>query len=149
MHNMRALTFLAALACAASLSGLCAAFAHAQSISSAASIVLQLQSQLNVVALGDLSPATDPDRLLGQPGGYTSKATFHDLSFDENPDMSQPSGAVELFGGPRDRDARAASLQTTGDTIVLLGSTGLVRLFGSTGQGLSTYRSALGSISVP
>jgi hypothetical protein len=127
-----------------------ASVVQAQSTSPAAGVVLELQSQLNIVALEDLTAATDPDGLLGRPGAYTSKATFHDPLHD--PTTGQPSGAVEVFGSSRDRDTRRAALSSSGEVDLAVGGTGLLRLYpaiAQQSQAVAAYRATLGSLLLP
>ncbi len=67
------------------------------------------------IALGqavNLTAADDPDHLLGQPGGYTSKAVFVDtrLAGGATQPSVQTGGAVEFFASQRDAERRFTQL---------------------------------------
>jgi hypothetical protein len=74
---------------------------HGEALSLAADdVVLALAAaglpvELTVV----YTEATDPNDLLGRPGGYTSKAAFVDTRVDEDEVSDSDEGSVELGGG--------------------------------------------------
>jgi hypothetical protein len=60
--------------------------------------------------------ATDPDRLLGRPGNYLSKAAWVDARTGEtleSGDGISQGGSVEVFATAKDAKARAKSVQKT------------------------------------
>lgn len=68
---------------------------------------------------------TDPNHLLGRPGGYTSKATFTDSRIDPEDTAGAPRGAVELGGSievfPAQEGAEARKAYIDGNAKLLPG----------------------------
>ena len=63
---------------------------------SGADVVARLEAASLPVTLGsDFDEATDPNNLLGRPGGYLDKVTFTD---SRNSDQTYPKDSVELGG---------------------------------------------------
>lgn len=58
--------------------------------------------------------ATDPNKLLGRPGGYTSKADFTDArAKPELDDEVQNGGSVEVYSDPADAEERGKFIADT------------------------------------
>lgn len=66
--------------------------------------------------------ATDPNQLLGRPGGYTSKADFTDSRAKPNiDDEVQNGGSVEVYEDPADAKERSEFITTTLDKMKIFG----------------------------
>lgn len=63
----------------------------------------------------DYTPQTDPNELMGRPGGYTSKVNFQDTRLTpESTDFdTQDGGAIEVFASEDDLNDRIARLEAT------------------------------------
>ncbi|MFM9656821.1 hypothetical protein [Streptomyces scabiei] len=80
-------------------------------------------------SIGDAQPATvytaasDPNNLLGRPGGYTSKADWTDKrakpKFD---DEVQNGGSVEVYTDPAEAEERATFVAETLDKMKIFGT---------------------------
>lgn len=67
--------------------------------------------------------ATDPNHLLGRPGGYTSKADFADSrAKPEIDDEVQNGGSVEVFDDPAKAEERSKFIQDTLDKMKIFGT---------------------------
>jgi hypothetical protein len=113
-----------------------------QAFSSAASVVVQLQSSRpGMTLLSDYSQTTDPERLLGLPGQYLARATFYDPAV--TPDPTGVTGMVEVFAQPKHLAARLQTLDQTLESDLPIGPV-LLRLFPAADQTtLAAYRTAL------
>jgi hypothetical protein len=74
----------------------------------AAGIVDKLKSAS--VPIGEVrvyTAADDPNEQLGRPGGYTSKASWHDTRLEQSDDFDvDGGGSVEVFGNDADAKTR-------------------------------------------
>lgn len=67
--------------------------------------------------------ATDPNNLLGRPGGYTSKADFTDQRAQPDlDDAVQKGGSVEVYDDPADAKERAEYIATTLKKVKIFGT---------------------------
>ena len=80
-------------------------------------------------AIDDAKPATvytaasDPNNLLGRPGGYTSKADFtDDRAKPKLDDEVQNGGSVEVYDDPADAEERAEFIADTLDKMKIFGT---------------------------
>jgi hypothetical protein len=80
-------------------------------------------------AVGDAKPATvytaatDPNKLLGRPGGYTSKADFtDDRAKPDLDDEVQNGGSVEVYDDPADAEERGKFIADTLDKMKIFGT---------------------------
>ena len=92
-------------------------------LGSAMAVVSGLAAQgLPVGELVEYTAETDPNELLGRPGGYTSKVNFRDARLDpESADFDvQDGGAVEVFATPEDLEDRVARLEASWEAFPLL-----------------------------
>ena len=79
--------------------------------------------------VGDAKPATvytaatDPNKLLGRPGGYTSKADFtDDRAKPDLDDEVQNGGSVEVYDDPADAEERGKFIADTLDKMKIFGT---------------------------
>lgn len=80
-------------------------------------------------SIGDAQPATvytaasDPNNLLGRPGGYTSKADWTDKRAKPKlDDEVQNGGSVEVYADPADAEERATFVADTLDKMKIFGT---------------------------
>lgn len=80
-------------------------------------------------SIGDAQPATvytaatDPNNLLGRPGGYTSKADFTDgRAKPKLDDEVQNGGSVEVYADPAEAEERATFVAETLDKMKIFGT---------------------------
>jgi len=77
--------------------------------------------------LGDaavFTAATDPNNLLGRPGGYTSKATWRDTRLDawiEGELHVEDGGSVEVYPTPAGAQKRSAFLTAMSEAAPVIG----------------------------
>lgn len=107
---MRLLALLAALAAVLALAG-CGATVEQRT---AEQVMRDLVARVEHAKPGVVFTAeTDPNDLLGRPGGYTSKATFVDTRVapgevvDDRPGSVDLGGSIEVFVNADDAQARA------------------------------------------
>lgn len=104
---------------AASTASAAAPAAHttAPSATDAAGVVTRLKAAgLPVGAVIVYTAASDPNHLLGRPGGYTSKAGFADTRIDPKDAKDTSAGSVDL-GGDIEVFSDAAGAQARADYI--------------------------------
>ncbi len=92
-------------------------------LGSAMAVVSGLAAQgLPIGELVEFTAETDPNELLGRPGGYTSKVNFQDTRLEpESTDFDvQDGGAVEVFATPEDLEDRVARLEASWEAFPLL-----------------------------
>ena len=84
----------------------------------AAAVVAKLQAAVPSIAAGvTITAESDPNKLLGRPGQYTSKVTFTDSRIKaadvdgEDKDSVARGGAVEVFATAEDAAARVTYIQ--------------------------------------
>jgi hypothetical protein len=86
----------------------------------------QLATQVHTASLTTVFTAeTDPDKLLGRPGGYLSKTEFADSRIKADPaapDGMNRGGSVEVFADTNGATKRREYLETTRNTMPILGS---------------------------
>lgn len=84
-------------------------------------VVTQLSQRIPTAKPGVTYTAeTDPNHLLGRPGGYTSKASFVDNRIDRNETLGSSPGSVEL-GGSVEVFANEADAQKRKDFLKAIG----------------------------
>lgn len=77
--------------------------------------------------------SSDPNKLLGRPNGYTSKASFADRRVDSSkvpaakPGDVELGGSVEVFASADEAEARAAYIQEIGKKLPMLGEYNYVK----------------------
>lgn len=77
----------------------------------------------NTQAATVYTAATDPNNLLGRPGGYTSKADFiDDRAKPKLDDEVQNGGSVEVYADPVDAEERAEFIADTLDKMKIFGT---------------------------
>ena len=117
-----------------------AAPAKNASLSQAANVVYQLQYYRDGVSLlADLTPSTDPERLVGLPGQYLSRAVFTDARASNG----EINGIVEVFEYPVDLRRRRSTMKRFPDEIDVVSGTILLRLLGVSTDYAEYYRIAL------
>jgi hypothetical protein len=117
-----------------------------QAASPAANVVFQLQSSMgsSLSLLTDFTSTSDPEGLLGRPGGYVAKASFNDTSASASRD--QVSGAVEVFASISDLNNRLATMHLAPYEQDVTSGTILVRLYGPTPERAADYQAALATV---
>lgn len=114
IHLPRTLTTLAAVVLAATLT---ACGGGATTNKDAADVVAALAGQGLPVKLSETyTEKTDPNKLLGRPNGYTSKAAFTDERVDASKVAGKKGdvglgGGVEVFADAAAAEARATYIQ--------------------------------------
>lgn len=77
----------------------------------------------NTKAATVYTAATDPNKLLGRPNGYTSKADFTDgRAKPEIDDEVQNGGSVEVYDEPADAEERSKFIQDTLKAMKIFGT---------------------------
>lgn len=77
----------------------------------------------NTQAATVYTAATDPNKLLGRPGGYTSKADFtDDRAKPKLDDEVQNGGSVEVYDDPAEAEERAKFIADTLDKMKIFGT---------------------------
>lgn len=77
----------------------------------------------NTQAATVYTAATDPNKLLGRPGGYTSKADFtDDRAKPKIDDEVQNGGSVEVYDDPAEAEERAKFIADTLDKMKIFGT---------------------------
>ena len=67
---------------------------------------------LPVIEVSIVTAETDEDKLLGQPGQYTSKVNFYDARYPKSDDdFTNPINTLEVFANEEDAKARHDSIE--------------------------------------